>query len=97
MRELVEFTTDFCNLTQTTMRIASRSFSKEYDRSFLQSLMAKFDCSLSRAVLESDEYAHCSLIRFFLRSLLLSNSTVVPSYCSFRVEALYQLESRSSV
>lgn len=51
------------------MRIAARSFSKEYDRSFLQKIFEKFNISLPPAVLSNEDYVHTSLISFYLRSL----------------------------
>ena len=51
------------------MRVAARSFSKEYDRDFLQQQLQRFHISLSDSVLANEDYVHTSLISFYLRSL----------------------------
>ena len=51
------------------MRVAARSFSKEYDRDFLQRQLQRFHISLSDSVLANVDYVHTSLISFYLRSL----------------------------
>ena len=75
----MSFTIDYCNLNQTTMRVAARSFAKEYDRAFLQTLLEQFGISLSPAVLACEDYVHTSLISFYLRSLHINTLCVVAS------------------